>query len=237
MKLEPYWLQKPRPTLTGEQRDSLRSVQIGSRRFNENLEASGLPKWLYLDWLAQHRHIVFHGSGVSGIERFEPRTPHDDSPDDFSKQTAVFASDDAIWALFHAVLNRPQPGLRVLSSAFQVVQDSSIRDSGIRNSELNDMHYFFSVTRSVLDRGAWREGVVYILPKEPFVQMPSYDFKGRRVLEPHWAALEHVLPLGEVRVGPGDFPFLSQVRGHDNGDIMRRAAADPYGFPWLDGVR
>lgn len=47
------------------------------------------------------------------------------------------------------------------------------------------------------------------------------------------ARLEPVRPLAKLEVKPGDFPFLDQVRGHDNDLVAERAAADPFGFPWL----
>jgi hypothetical protein len=31
-----------------------------------------------------------------------------------------------------------------------------------------------------------------------------------------------------------DFPFLDQMRGHDDETVWRRAKAAPDGFPWLD---
>jgi hypothetical protein len=42
-----------------------------------------------------------------------------------------------------------------------------------------------------------------------------------------------VAPLAKLSVGPEDFPFLSQLRGHD-GATFARARANPGGFPWLE---
>lgn len=33
---------------------------------------------------------------------------------------------------------------------------------------------------------------------------------------------------------PEDFPFLAEIRGHDDAHILERAKSDPDGFPWLD---
>jgi hypothetical protein len=33
---------------------------------------------------------------------------------------------------------------------------------------------------------------------------------------------------------PEDFPFLEDIRGHDDSLLYTRAKADPEGFPWVD---
>jgi hypothetical protein len=95
------------------------------------------------------------------------------------------------------------------------------------------MHYFFSITGEILAADPWRSGVIYILPREQFVQQEPYQLAGRLVHEPHWASAAPVRPLARLRVTPEDFPFLDQVRGHDPALVDRLAAADPEGFPWL----
>ena len=54
------------------------------------------------EWTADGRHLL-HGSGTSGLLRLEPRAPLDHSPDDWSKRTAVFATEDPTWAIAYAV--------------------------------------------------------------------------------------------------------------------------------------
>jgi hypothetical protein len=49
-----------------------------------------------------------------------------------------------------------------------------------------------------------------------------------------WASLVPVTPLAKLPVGPEDFPFLAQIRGHDDKRLFARATADPEGFPWMD---
>lgn len=57
----------------------------------------GSPAWTRLaQWTADGRHLL-HGSGTSGLLRLEPRAPLDHSPDDWSKRTAVFATEDPTW--------------------------------------------------------------------------------------------------------------------------------------------
>jgi len=40
--------------------------------------------------------------------------------------------------------------------------------------------------------------------------------------------------MATLAVTPGDFPFLKQVRSHDQQAVSDRAAQDPDNFPWLN---
>jgi hypothetical protein len=42
--------------------------------------------------------------------------------------------------------------------------------------------------------------------------------------------------MASLTVTPTDFPFLNQVRSHDQQMVSDRAAQDPDNFPWLDGA-
>ena len=222
-----YWLPRPHIELSHEVEAELETLYVQHIASGQGDWLSAplpVPKWAFLCWLADEKGLLMHGSGNSDITTFEPRTPFDNSPDDFSKQTAVFAASDGIWAIFYAVIDRVNFRLRMLNGALQ-----------FKTAEgWTRMHYFFSVTQEVLKKYPWREGVVYILPIEGFVRQPPYAL-GRhgRILEPHWASLKSVQPLAKLAVTPEDFPFLSQVRGHDNEEVMANAAREPYGFPWL----
>lgn len=222
LMFEDYWLVKPQFDFSDKK---LGQLCLPSTESLLELDIpSNIPKWAYLDRLAQTSQLVFHGSGEQNITLFEPRKPKDNSPDEFSKQTAVFASGDAIWAIFYAILVRSRSGLRFLNAAFQEISESG---------QLSEMHYFFSITQSILKTQPWRTGMVYLLPKESFVQMPPYCWQNRQVLEPQWATKKPVAPIAKVTVYPSDFPLLSKVRGHSNEYIMERSRVDPNGFPWL----
>jgi len=183
-----------------------------------------VPRWQFLCWLTEQKGFLLHGSGDPNITCFEPRTPDDRSSEDFSRKTAVFATDDGIWPIFYAVLDRTRFPLRMLNGALRFRTASG---------DFSEMHYFFSVTASALERFPWREGVIYVLPRASFVQQAPFVMKGHEVLGPQWARFTPVRPLAKLRVLPEDFPFLFQVRAHDDTLIAARAAQDPEGFPWL----
>ena len=219
-----YWLPRPEVGLPEEVRlelETLYTERVINGRGDLLNAPLPVPKWVFLNWLADEKGLLLHGSGNLDITLFEPRTPIDNSPDDFSKQTAVFAAGDGIWAVFYAVIDRVNFRLRMLNGALQFETHEG----------WTQMHYFFSVTQEVLKRYPWREGTVYVLPPEGFVRQPPYVLgKHGRIFEPHYANPNPVRPLVKLRVTPQDFPLLAQVRGHDNDEVMMNAAREPMGF-------
>ncbi|GEM44601.1 hypothetical protein [Deinococcus cellulosilyticus] len=221
--LPSYWLSLPSPDWDEG------TLQVFGQLYQQHV-ASGqggwmpgdvpVPLWSFLRWMEQHP-VVFHGSGNPDIEVFEPRTPLDFSADAFSKQHAVFASGDGIWAMFYAILNRP---VRFLNGALQVRQQAG----------WSPMHYFFSVNGAADRTQLWREGTLYVLPKSAFQPQPPYLMQDREILEPQWICPHPVRPLAKIQVSPQVFPLLSQVRFHDQQHVDFWAAQDPEGFPWLN---
>ena len=225
--LPPYWLSRPPFELTGELETTFEAIFIekitpGKAQYIKSLPA---PKWVFLCWLTDTKNILLHGSGNTRISLFEPHSPNDDSPDDFSKQKAVFAAGDGIWPIFYAIMDRENYRFRMLNSTLQFE---------ISPGRYSDMRYFFSITEGVLSQKPWRDGDIYILPKRSFARQPPYELADRRVLEPHFASPEPVKPLAKLSVCPDDFPFLGAIREHSEATVRTRAAQDPYGFPWLD---
>ena len=184
-----------------------------------------IPRWAFLCWLTDHKGLLLHGSGDPAITEFEPRRPDDHSADAFSKQTAVFAASDGIWAIWYAIIDRTRYRLNMLNGAVQFE---------VAPGTWSVMHYFFSITAAVLAHQPWRDGVVYLLPRAHFVQQPPYRLGRSTIREPHWACVTGVRPLAKLRVQPTDFPLLADVRGHDPMAVQHRAARDPSGFPWVD---
>ena len=225
VNISDYWLPRPEFELeVSSELETLYAECVVTKQGDWLNAPLPVPKWVFLNWLADEKGLLLHGTGDAAITTFEPCTPFDNSPDDFSKQTAVFAAGDGIWAIFYAVIDRVNFRLRMLNGALQFEAPDG----------WTPVHYFFSVTEEVLKRYPWREGVVYVLPSEGFVRQPPYVLgKHGRILEPHYANPNPVQPLVKLHVTPEDFPLLAQVRGHDNDEVMANAAREPYGFPWL----
>jgi hypothetical protein len=90
----------------------------------------------------------------------------------------------------------------------------------------------FSISRSALPHQPWRSGTVYVLPGDTFELQPPMRFGESEVRIPQLASLVAVRPLARVAVAPDDFPFLAQIRGHDDDRLEEYAHAMEAGGPW-----
>jgi hypothetical protein len=153
------------------------------------------PKWWFLHHLVHHGFLL-HGSNEHEIEEFRTRQTFDayGAPID-----AVFASDDAIWPLYFAVVNRP------------------VAQSYINWCEhVGDMsRYIFSIGSDPLDDRSWTTGTIYVLPRDTFEQTRESRELVSRV---------PVRPRARVRVEPHDFPLRDRTRGHTRGDSVRKVS-------------
>lgn len=178
--------------------------------------ALAAPKWQFLCHLGDRGLVVLHGSGRDDITRFEPRQSNDVRA--FGAQRGVYASSDGIWPIFFAVIDRDRYHGTLVNGCLLV--------GGQRQPR-----YFFSLDAEALRHRPWRPGTVYLLPRDGFVAEPHDPGRARPT---QLVSLQPVVPLARLPVAPADFPFLDQVRGHDEETLRRRSAADPDAFPWLD---
>jgi hypothetical protein len=181
------------------------------------------PKWQFLSIIGETHDVVFHGSCDPAIQQVEPRQSQDIKP--FSAQRAIYATTDGIWVVFFAILDRRRYPMSLFNMCLR---------ARMAADQLSEPLYYFSITQAALACKPWCEGVVYILPREQFEQEPPQPYSGIEIVLPHWASTMSAMPIAKLRVGPDDFPFLTQIRGHDDQKLVARALADPNGFPWLD---
>jgi hypothetical protein len=153
------------------------------------------PMHTFLRYLLERRPVLLHGTGDPTIERFDPRRQTDY---DNEWTNAVFATDDPIWPIFFAVVNRPVA--RSLINACSRRYGAS--------------HYYFSIGTDPKGCDAWRSGWMYVLPRETFRLHPS---------GPEWLSPVAVRPLARLRVEPADFPFIDDVVQHTLDEPVGRA--------------
>jgi hypothetical protein len=153
------------------------------------------PKWWFLHHLLA-RGFVLHGSNESAIDEFETR-PNFDAHNE-RHVDAVFASDDAIWPLYFAVVNRP-----VVRSLINWCEHPGNGTS----------RYVFSIGADPRDDASWTTGTIYVLPSATFTLTPE-----SREL----TSLVPVRPRARLTVEPDDFPFKGETRGHRRGDSVRK---------------
>lgn len=167
--------------------------------------------------------MLLHGTGNAEIDVFEPRQSNDVS--DFGNRKAVYAASDGLWPMFFAIVDRARYSMTIVNAAIRLESPTG---------EVSQPYYFFSMTDHVLAQQPWREGVIYILPREGFEEQAGDMLGEHRVHTNHWASLNPVRPLAKIRVASGDFPFLAQIRGQDDHVLAERAKANPNGFPWVE---
>jgi hypothetical protein len=155
------------------------------------------PKWWFLHHLLT-RGFVLHGSNNPAIDEFEAR-PNLDAHNE-RRINAVFASDDAIWPLYFAVVNR----LAVKSLI-----------NWCEHPGNGTSRYLFSIGADPQDDSSWTAGTIYVLPSTTFTPTPA-----SREL----TSLVPVSPRARLAVEPDDFPFKRKTRGHRRGDSVRKVS-------------
>jgi hypothetical protein len=178
------------------------------------------PKWQFLCYLTDHYDIAVHGSGDSNIALFEPRQSND--LNEFGNQKAIYAASDGLWAMFFAIVDRE----RVLS-----VTNACVRLAD-ETGTFHGPYYVFSVSQAALPSEPWRTGTVYLLPRSTFITQQPMAFGSNQVYIAQLASFVPVQPLAKLTVTPADFPFLSQIRGHDDQRLQEYATALQSGAPW-----
>jgi len=228
--LPDYWLERPPLDVNSSTRAAIEDfLSRGQPQAGDGLldvdaivhGSGGVTPWHFLSALAERREIAFHGTGDPNIASFEPREPIDFAP--FGHQKAVFATTDPIWAMYYAIVDRDRYRLTLANGCILLV-DAEGRP-GLP-------HYFFSITGDALREQPWRTGYVYFLPAETFVAQPAATYAGSTARVPQLASPVAVTPFARLRVTPGDFPFLAQIRGHEDSRLGEYAQAVMAAAPW-----
>lgn len=155
------------------------------------------PKADFLRYLVSYRNVLLHGSNRADISTLHPRRQSDFAG---KPVTAVFASGDGVWPIFFATLDHELYRGSLRNGCFVIADGMG----------LERRFYFFSINQEMLPCNPWIDGMVYILPREPFGQTSR-----GAVRFDEWASEEPVEPLAKLPVSPADFPFLLNVAGHD----------------------
>jgi len=178
-------------------------------------------KWQFLSYICDHEDVVLHGSCEIRLSKIEPHQADDVRT--YSSQRAVYATTDGIWAIFFAIVDRRERDLGTTNTCFTVKPDSG---------ETLGPFYYFSLSRHALESNPWCRGAVYLLPRASFSQEEVQRHQEGVVSFPHWIGKAATTPYGFLAVGPEDFPFLGEVRGHDDEEQRRRYQENPNWRPW-----
>lgn len=179
-----------------------------------------IPKWQFLCHIVQQHGLALHGSGEPDIIQFEPRQPQDLQA--FGAQKAVYAAADGVWPIYFAIVDRAKSRSIVNACLYPERPDGT----------LDEPVYCFSISAAAMAQQPYRDGTVYLLPRAFFVRQPPIQFGEWRIHVAQLASLEPVVPLAKLAVTPDDFPFLAQMRVHDDDRLAEYAAAMNQGLPW-----
>jgi hypothetical protein len=227
MNLPDYWLTRPSVIID-------ESTQLSfDELLNTTVSIGGCPaieytfpwpKWQFLCYLADFHDIALHGSGDPNISLFEPRQSNDLT--EFGNQKAIYAASDGLWAMFFAIVDRERV-TSVTNACVHLVDKAGTR---------HGPYYVFSVSQSTLPTQPWRTGTIYLLPRNTFITQPPMAFGSNQVHIAQLASFEPVQPLAKLTIEPVDFPFLAQIRGHDDERLQEYATALQTGAPWPKDV-
>ncbi len=140
--------------------------------------------------------VLLHGSTNRHIQVFRPQ---EQTSARGRPTQAVFATPDAVWAMFFAVTDLLTARSRWNTCALP-------EETGLERTR-----YFFSV--GCRPTAAWTERAIYLLPLRSFQVSDS---------PAEWVSTAAVEPVGVVLVTPADFPFRSSLFAHDVSDSAAR---------------
>lgn len=167
------------------------------------------PKHEFLRYLAQQETFIFHGSAKPNIEQFSTRRTSMELKDKSGRGNVqgIYGTHDALWPLFFAVVNREKISGSIRNGV-QYFQNDAGDEVAV---------YHFSINHEWLDKEPWRSGMLYVLPRATFRQMPLSVGGG---VSNEWVSEVPVKPLVRIAIEPEDFPFLAQVGGHDDSELI-----------------
>jgi hypothetical protein len=184
------------------------------------------PKYLFLEHLSRTRGVMLHGTQLRDLETLLPVRRSRDSRE-FGDQAALYATQDPLWALFFAVLDR-----QALQGA---IHNGAIQLQGDDGSLLR--RYYYCLDAPSLRNYPWKAGAIYLMPREGFEPDPDMDnvrVGSYRLVCTHWILRSSITPLARLPVEPEDFPFLRQVWGYDQAAMDRRLSGGSIaGWPFL----
>ncbi len=149
------------------------------------------PKHEFLSYLVHESGYLLHGTASPDLDAVRPMVAVDY---DARTLEAVFATSDGIWPLFFATLDRARAG-SLWNGCYQIRRGSVIH-----------RYYFFFTEADPRDETIWRDGAIYVLPREPFA---------RTWIPNEWVSRQPVRAVGKLSVSPSDFPFRDRVKKFD----------------------
>ena len=158
------------------------------------------PLHEFTRYLVREHAVLLHGS-PRALDTIEPARQTDSSG---TPVTAVFATDDGIWPLFFATLDRT-----TMAGGYSLRNAAIVVGHGTRGRR----HYVFSLDRDSCQANAFGRGFLHVIPREGF--QPSSQGIARFA---EWVGEGTVAPLARIEIAPRDFPFHARISAHRRGE-------------------
>jgi hypothetical protein len=157
------------------------------------------PKSEFLHYICDWRGYVLHGSPLHDLKVLRPIRQSGDN-NEFGNRQQIFASPDAIWAMWFAILDKGKVNL---------TRNGSVR---VGRGSRRIKYYHFELPKSNKENNPFTEGMIYITREQDFPDkrpFPILDWFDAEIEE--WGSTQPVFPLARIRILPQDFPYLDQV--------------------------
>jgi len=167
------------------------------------------PKYEFVQYVSQQDIVIFHGSNNLEISRFEPMRTSMELNDESGRGNmhAIYGTHEGLWSMFFGIVDRP----RLRGSIRNGVQYFQNRQGQTLSV------YSFSINQEQLDERPYTTGALYFLPRETFVRLKLTEESYAN----EWASEKPLQPYAKLLIEPEDFPFLEQIGGHDDGELLQ----------------
>ena len=136
---------------------------LAANRNNQScrlIEGLPLPKWQFLAFLCDHLGLLAHGSDRTDLEALVPVAKQRGDLSEFGNATQIFATPDALWAMWFALLNRNMK----LGDGQNLHPDILMENGRIFKT------YWFSVAHENLTDGKpLANGMIYLVHPDRFL--------------------------------------------------------------------
>lgn len=211
-------LKRPLISLSRTAEDHIRAVAERLKESQELVVLGDLPvaKWEFLTYLCDHLGFLAHGSDRQDLTELIPVDRDRGDLTEFGNAAQLFATPDALWAMWFAVLNR------------QTERKWGTCNSCVRHADDQGKiykTYWFAVPHDIiLHENPLAPGSLYILRPDTFL-----DKNGEE-----WGSKQAVQPLARIDIEPADWPYHEAILGYDRRSLGDRLEQSADGFPWFD---
>lgn len=174
-----------------------------------------LPKWRFLTFLCDHKELLAHGTDRTDLTKLIPVAKQRGDLSEFGNATQIFASPDALWAMWFALLNRKMKYAGTANGCTRHVD---------KNGRVFKTYWFSVAYENIIEDMPLADGMVYLVRPDTFL-----DKNGEE-----WGSKQMVTPIAKLAVSPEDWPFSDAILGFERERLWNLLDESPGQFPYFD---